>query len=241
MIRRNVANQPIYFPQLRLECNRGGCHFRASLIVAIDGAEGASAGTLTHYAGGVWKYVTTQGETNCAMIGLILTATDADTIVLNLITTVADTSAVAFGANTVAPSNSTIALIYALLQLTDADVALIKSVTDQFVFTNPGRWMYSRNWIPLLLPNCKPSKTAWMLMGISDLSDCEVLRHNRARDWLRRVFRKDTGTSGMNVAEAEISIVGDGPAVTFLGTTDNLEAIYEASGGVGRCNLGEPS
>lgn len=103
MIRRNTASQVIYFPQLKLTADGSAVTISASLVVSKDGTESASAGTLTHYAGGVWKYTPTQAETNCAIMGLILTATAADTIVLNLITTGADTSAVALGANTTTP------------------------------------------------------------------------------------------------------------------------------------------
>jgi hypothetical protein len=79
----------------------------ASLTVVKDGTSGASAGTLTHISGGVWKYAPTQGETDAAIIGLILSATSAIPVVLNLVTTGADTSAVAFGANTTAPATPT--------------------------------------------------------------------------------------------------------------------------------------
>lgn len=43
-------------------------------------------------------------------------------------------------------------------------------------------------------------------------------------DWLRRGFRKDSGSAGMIAAEAEINTGG---TATFLGTTDSLEAIRD--------------
>ncbi len=46
-------------------------------------------------------------------------------------------------------------------------------------------------------------------------------------DWLRRAFRKDSGTAGMATAETEINTGG---TATFVGTTDNLEAIKDAGG-----------
>lgn len=49
-------------------------------------------------------------------------------------------------------------------------------------------------------------------------------------DWLRRAFRKDAGTAGMATAETEIQTGG---TATFSGTTDNLEAIKDASGSGG--------
>jgi len=53
-------------------------------------------------------------------------------------------------------------------------------------------------------------------------------------DWLRRMLRKDSGTAGMIAAEAEITTGG---TTTYLGTTDNVEAVRDAisasSGGGG--------
>jgi hypothetical protein len=103
MIRRNVASQVIYLPQLVLAADGTAVTSSATLTVAKDGVESVSAGTLAHSANGVWKYTPTQGETDAAIVGLILTGTSAVPVVLNLITTAADTSAVALGANTAAP------------------------------------------------------------------------------------------------------------------------------------------
>ncbi len=49
-------------------------------------------------------------------------------------------------------------------------------------------------------------------------------------NWLRRLARKDVGTAGMVTAESEINTGGTS---TFVGTTDNLEAIKDAGGGGG--------
>jgi hypothetical protein len=49
-------------------------------------------------------------------------------------------------------------------------------------------------------------------------------------NWLRRAFRKDAGTAGMATAETEIRTGG---TATYVGTTDNLEAIKDAGGGGG--------
>jgi hypothetical protein len=125
MIRRNVASQTIYLPQLVLAADGAAVTSSATLTVAKDGTEAASAGTLAHVANGVWKYTPTQAETDAAIVGLVLTATNAVPVVLNLVTTAADTQAVAFGANTTAPDNATIGNIYTVLQLTDADVATL--------------------------------------------------------------------------------------------------------------------
>jgi hypothetical protein len=102
MIRRNTAGQVIYLPQLTTT-DGAPVESAASITVAKDGSEAASAGTLTHVANGVWKYMPTQSETDAAIVGLILTASGGVPVVLNLITTAADTAAVAFGANTTTP------------------------------------------------------------------------------------------------------------------------------------------
>jgi hypothetical protein len=109
MIRRNTASQVIYLPALLLKADGAAVTSGATMNVAKDGTEAASAGTLAHYANGVWKYTPTQAETDAAIVGLVLTATNASPVVVNLVTTGADTSAVALGALTTlgtnAPSN----------------------------------------------------------------------------------------------------------------------------------------
>jgi hypothetical protein len=61
--------------------------------------------------------------------------------------------------------------------------------------------------------------TATLFSGITSLAD-----------WIRRISRKDAGTSGMIAAQTEINTGGTS---TFDGTTDNLEAIRDAGGGGG--------
>ena len=106
MIRRNVAGQVIYFPQLTTT-DGTAITSSATLTVAKDGVEAASAGTLAHSDNGVWKYTPTQSETDAAIVGLVLTATSAVPVVLNLVTTAANTAAVALGANTTTPPTAT--------------------------------------------------------------------------------------------------------------------------------------
>jgi hypothetical protein len=140
MIRRNVASQTIYLPQLVLAADGTAVTSSATLTVAKDGVEASSAGTLAHVANGVWKYTPTQAETDAAIVGLVLTAADAVPVVLNLVTTAANTQAVAFGANTVTPDNATIGTIdtrtsniYTVVQLTDADVSSIRTTVEGLV------------------------------------------------------------------------------------------------------------
>jgi len=106
MIRRNVAGQVIYLPQLTTT-DGTPITSSATLTVAKDGTEAASDGDLAHVSNGVWKYTPTQAETDAAIVGLILTGTSAVPVVLNLITTAANTAAVALGANTAAPLDAT--------------------------------------------------------------------------------------------------------------------------------------
>lgn len=90
MIRRNVASQTVYFPQLQLVADGSAVTSSATLTVSKDGSESVSAGTLTHSANGVWKYTLTQSETDAAIVGLVLTASGAVPVVLNLVTTAAN-------------------------------------------------------------------------------------------------------------------------------------------------------
>lgn len=98
MIRRNQAGQVYYFPVLVLTATGAPVTSGATLTVAKDGVEAASLGTLTHHAGGVWKYYPTQAETDCVSMAWILVATDAMPVVMNFVTTAANTAAVALGA-----------------------------------------------------------------------------------------------------------------------------------------------
>jgi hypothetical protein len=125
MIRRNVAGQVIYLPQLTTT-DGTPITSSATLTVAKDGTEAASGGTLAHVSNGVWKYTPTQAETDAAIVGLILTGTNAVPVVLNLVTTAADTSAVALGANTVTPTNLSAAQVRTELatELARIDVAI---------------------------------------------------------------------------------------------------------------------
>jgi hypothetical protein len=104
MIRRNVAGQVIYLPQLTTT-DGTAITSSATLTVAKDGSEAGSGGTLAHVSNGVWKYTPTMAETDAAIVGLILTGTNAVPVVLNLVTTAANTAAVALGA--VVPSDIT--------------------------------------------------------------------------------------------------------------------------------------
>jgi heme-degrading monooxygenase HmoA len=119
MIRKNVASQTVYLPQLRLTADGSAVTTGASLVVAKDGVEAAAAGTLAHYAGGIWKYTPTQGETNCAIMALVLTATGADTVLLNILTTAANPQdGAAFGLSTISTIDSA----------TDATIAVVNDL-----------------------------------------------------------------------------------------------------------------
>lgn len=80
-LRRNVASQVFTIPgSLRLISDGSAVTSSASITISKDGTESAGAGTLTHISGGAWKYTPTQSETDCEILGYVLTATSAVTI-----------------------------------------------------------------------------------------------------------------------------------------------------------------
>jgi len=123
MIRRNIANQTIAFPELVLRSDSSVVTSGATLRIKKDSSETTdAAGSLSHDESGIWVYTPTQSETDCAILKLYLKATDAVSIVFNLVTTAADTSDVAFG-NTTVPLDSTQTQAAAAAAILAADVA----------------------------------------------------------------------------------------------------------------------
>jgi hypothetical protein len=118
VIRRNVASQPILLGPLTLKSNGDNVTSGASITVRKDGVTVTAAGTLTHVSNGVWEYVPTQSETDCALLGLILSASNAYAVALTVPTTrlplqtlgvLPDVAANSAGGLPVLDSNSTIA------------------------------------------------------------------------------------------------------------------------------------
>lgn len=88
MILRNVASQPILIGPLAAIADGALQTSGAAIAVRKDGADvGSPAGTLSHIASGIHQYVPTQGETDCGIIGLILTKADCLPVAVNVLTT----------------------------------------------------------------------------------------------------------------------------------------------------------
>lgn len=199
MIRRNTASQTIYLPCLKLTADGAAVTSSATLTVSKDGTESASAGTLTHSSGGVWKYTPTQGETDAAIVALILTATGADPVVLNCVTTGADTSAVALGA----------------LMPTVASRTLNVSTTGEgdAVLNTTAR---------VKLDASQPDYAPATVTGLSALT-------TKIRKYFQLSLRKDAAIATDNATElTEINANGGSGGGTYLSTTDSQEAIRDA-------------
>ncbi len=86
MIRRNVADQPILLGPLLTTAGvpqTAG----AAVTVTIDGVPGVGAGTLVHVTDGVHAYTPTAAETDCNLLGLILTKAGAVASPVTVVTT----------------------------------------------------------------------------------------------------------------------------------------------------------
>jgi hypothetical protein len=88
MILRNTAGQPILIGPLLAVADGVTQTSGAAIAVRKDGVDvGAAGGTLAHVSDGVWQYIPSQGETDCGIIGLILTKAAAIAVPLNILTT----------------------------------------------------------------------------------------------------------------------------------------------------------
>lgn len=88
MILRNTASQPILIGPLLAVADGAEQTSGAAIAVRKDGTDvGTPAGTLTYVAGGVWQYIPSQGETDCGIMGLILSKALASAVPLNVVTT----------------------------------------------------------------------------------------------------------------------------------------------------------
>jgi hypothetical protein len=243
MLRRNTASQVIYLPALQLTADGTAVTSGAALTVAKDGTEAAAAGSLTHSANGVWKYAPTQAETDAAIVALILTYSGATPVVLNLVTTGADTSAVALGANTTAPANATIASIYALLQLTDADVALIKAdvttLLGRITATLFSGITSLGDWLRRLAR--KDAGTAGMVTAEAEINTggtatfagaTDSLEGNRDKALLLKGSLNETQAFDLLLAAAagETSQTDDAETFKFLDGTDAFVTTFDESG-----------
>ena len=115
MIQRNVSGQPILLPVLWNPTDGTPGTSGAAIAVRKDGVDvGTPAGTLAHVAGGVWQYTPSQGETDCGILGLVLTLADHVSVPLNLVTTTmpVQTEVGAAGGVSVTDANGKVAAKY---------------------------------------------------------------------------------------------------------------------------------
>jgi hypothetical protein len=87
---RNTASQTFVIPGSLRAVSGGAAVTSGTLTISKDGTESASAGTLTHIAGGAFKYTPTAGETDCKIMGYVLEGTGAVTLAGSIRTTGAD-------------------------------------------------------------------------------------------------------------------------------------------------------
>jgi hypothetical protein len=132
MILRSVAGQPILIGPLLAVADGTAQTTGAAIAVRKDGTDvGTPGGTLAHVDSGVWQYTPSQNETDCGIVGLILTKAGAAAVPLNVLTTrlpVQTTGAVPAVA---AGSSGGLPLIgSAPLTNLDASIAAVKAKTD---------------------------------------------------------------------------------------------------------------
>jgi hypothetical protein len=88
MILRSVAGQPILIGPLLAVADGTAQTTGAAIAVRKDGTDvGTPGGTLAHVDSGVWQYTPSQNETDCGIVGLILTKAGAAAVPLNVLTT----------------------------------------------------------------------------------------------------------------------------------------------------------
>lgn len=122
-LRRNVASQTFVVPgTLRLIADGSAVTTGASLTVLKDGTSSASAGTLAHISDGAYKYTPTQGETDCQLLGLVLSASGAVGIATTIRTTNSDPNDAQRLGLTALPSSGSLAVKPAVT-LAPADVS----------------------------------------------------------------------------------------------------------------------
>lgn len=90
-LRRNVVGQTFVFPgPLLLVADGSAVTSAASVTVVLDGVSAPGSGLLSHVASGAWSYTPTQAETDCQILGYVLTATGAAAVCGSVRTTGGD-------------------------------------------------------------------------------------------------------------------------------------------------------
>lgn len=90
-LRRNTVGQTFVIPgPLLLVADGSAVTSSASVTVVLDGISAPGSGLLSHVASGAWSYTPTQTETDCQILGYVLTATGAAAVCGSVRTTNAD-------------------------------------------------------------------------------------------------------------------------------------------------------
>jgi hypothetical protein len=98
VLRKNVAGQVVTFVLVSATTGAVVTGATVTAKATLDGTQSAGAGTVTELGSGQYKYAPTQGETNGATLGLLLTAVGAVPVNLHCFITAANPSdAVRFG------------------------------------------------------------------------------------------------------------------------------------------------
>lgn len=156
---------------------------------------------------------TVSGETRYAAYGTQVVDYDTATLV-NQILTLLGTPVVSVSADIAnVPANVRTNLTTELGRI-DENVSAVKTLTAAY---DAAKTASSQTSVNTVSTNVSAIQT--VLSGITSLGN-----------WLRRIARKDAGSAGMIAAEAEITTGG---TATYLGTTDNLEAVRDAIAGAG--------
>ncbi len=161
MLRKNVASQVLTFDGVNATTGAALVGASVTTLVALDGTQSASAGTLTELGGGQYKYVPSQGETNGTSVGFSFTATNMVPVSLHCFTLAADpTDAVRFGLSALpnAAANAAGGLPVSSAGALDldemnVDIEAIQTSTAGLTFTGANKVDASvRDWVGDTIP-----------------------------------------------------------------------------------------
>ena len=88
MLLRNTAGQPILIGPLLAIADGSEQTTGATVNVRKDGVDvGTPVGVLVYVTAGIWQYTPSQAETDCGILGIILSKTGSSAIAVNILTT----------------------------------------------------------------------------------------------------------------------------------------------------------
>jgi hypothetical protein len=127
-LKKNVASQVLTFDLVNATTGASLTGASVTTKVALDGTQGAGAGTVTELGTGQYKYVPTQGETNGTSVGFSFTASNAVPVNLHCFTVAtADQTLAADMASSFTTVNGSLTTLAGYV---DTEVAAIKAKTD---------------------------------------------------------------------------------------------------------------